>query len=262
MSSSATYAFILDCYKRFNWTESYIPNDLSSRGFAPSALNEPKFHNYAWARNMLPMWLVLQKFVSSVLTCHYKSDAEVADDKAIKSWCNEMHSPTGAQMASFIDIKTIEELTSAIVMCIHIASPQHNSVNYLQCYYMSFVAAKPPCLMAPLPSSLSDLMAYKEKDIMKALPIHNEHVWLLAEQLPYLLSYGVSEDQTLVSYAQGLADEARETGDKGLEKAAAGLYDDLMKLGEVFDKNSMEMDDRVVAYNVMDPTELAVSILI
>lgn len=85
---------------------------------------------------------------------------------------------------------------------------------------------------------------------------------MLAEQLPYLLSYGVAEDQKLLRYAKTLQDEAKEGGDDDLAKAARGLFDNLLKLGGEFDKHSEEMDDRVVAYNVMDPTELAVSILI
>jgi len=34
-------------------------------------------------------------------------------------------------MPSFPELNTLEELVSTVVMCIHIASPQHNSVNYL-----------------------------------------------------------------------------------------------------------------------------------
>ena len=41
----------------------------------------------------------------------------------------------------------------------------HNSVNYLQCYYQSFVPAKPASLMAPLPRTLEELINYTEQDI-------------------------------------------------------------------------------------------------
>lgn len=165
-------------------------------------------------------------------------------------------------MPSFPEITTIAELTDAIVMCIHIASPQHNTINYLQCYYMSFVPAKPPSFLTPLPKSIEELQGYGEEDLIKALPVSDEHVWLMSEQLPYLLSYGVAEDQTLVNYAQTLEDEALEGGDQGLAKAARGLYDDLLRLGEVFEANSSELDAGMVRYNVIDPTKLAVSILI
>ncbi|KAK0110865.1 hypothetical protein ONS96_002453 [Cadophora gregata f. sp. sojae] len=264
-SKAQTYAFLLNAYKRFNWTDNYIPADLERRGFPISKLDEKIFHNYAWARNMLPMWKTLYKFVFSVLETVYKTDDEVAADKSVQSWCNEMKSPTGGQMTSFPDIETIDELCNAIVMCIHTAAPKHNSVNYLQCYYMSFVPNKPGCLNTPLPNTLEELMSYKEQDVVAALPVHDEQVWLLSSQLPYLLSYGVSEDQTLLSYAQDLEDEAKgEEGEgwKAIGSAASKFYTDLMELGILFNKHSEQLDDKIVAYNVIDPTELAVSILI
>ncbi|KAH7409001.1 lipoxygenase [Cadophora sp. MPI-SDFR-AT-0126] len=264
-SKAQTYEFILNSYKRFNWTGQYIPADLERRGFPISKLGEKAFHNYAWARNMVPLWNTLYNFVSSVLKTVYMTDADVEADKSVESWCNEMHSPTGGQMPSFPDITTIDELTNAVVMCIHTASPQHNSVNYLQCYYMSFVPNKPACLNTPLPTTLEELMSYREQDVVAALPVHDEQVWLLSSQLPYLLSYGVSEDQTLLSYAKDLEDEASgEEGEKwkAIKTAASNFYIDLMKLGVLFDEHSKVLDDKNVPYNVLDPSELAVSILI
>ena len=264
-SKSQTYSFVLDSYKNFNWTANYIPNDLSSRGFPARDVDTHIYHNYAWARNMVTMWATLYKFVHLCLSTVYKNDADVAADKSVETWYQEMQSPVGGQMSSFPDLKTIDDLTKAVTMCIHIASPQHNSINYLQCYYMSFVPNKPASLMAPLPKTLGQLMAYKEADVIRALPIHDSQVWLLSSQLPYLLSYGVAEDQTLLSYAKALQDTAnKQDGErwKGIEKAAKDFHHDLLALSEIFLANSEEMDDKIVPYNVMDPTELAVSILI
>ena len=211
------------------------------------------------------MWPILCKFVASMLKTVYKSDAEVKKDKSVATWYLEMQSPTGGQMTSFPDIKTYDELTNAVVMCIHIASPQHNSINYLQCYYMAFVPNKPACLMSPVPTTLQQLQNFKESDMIAALPVEDSHVWLKSSQLPYLLSYGVAEDQTLANYARSLAKQARDQkGEKWeeVQRAAKTLYDDLMELGIAFNDNSLAMDDQIVAYIVMDPTELAVSILL
>jgi hypothetical protein len=215
------------------------------------------------------MWQVIHDFVSSVLATVYKTDVDVAADKSVASWCAEMHSSTGGQMLSFPHVSTIEDLTNAVGMCIHIACPQHNSVNYLQCYYMSFVPNKPASLMASLPTRLEDLMRYKEKDIVAALPEENHQIWLLSSQLPYLLSYAAAEDQTLVNYAQALQDEAKAKGANGdrekwvqIQASAKTFYDDLLSLGEKFNENSQQLDDTTVPYHVMDPTKLAVSILI
>ena len=166
-------------------------------------------HNYVWAKNMCQMWPVLYKFVWNMLSTVYKSDDDVMGDEAVQNWRAEMQSPTGDQMSSFPDIRTMEELTGAVMMCIYIASPQHNSVNYLQSYYMSFVPNKPACLMAPLPTRLSQLMQYGEREMMNALPVKDPRVYVMCSQLPHLLSEPVAEDQTLVAYARTLQMEAR-----------------------------------------------------
>ena len=68
-----------------------------------------------------------------------------------------------------------------------------------------------------------------------------------------------------MSYAKDLEDEAKvQDGEDGkaFETAASKFFVDLTELGILFDKHSKALDDKTVAYNVIDPTELAVSILI
>lgn len=228
-------------------------------------MDSKMMHNYVWAKNMSLMWNVLHKFVSNMLATVYKTDDDVMRDQAVQDWCAEMHSPTGGQMASFPDIRTIEDLTNAVTMCIHIASPQHNSINYLQGYYMSFVPNKPASLMAPLPATLSELMQYNEREMMAALPIRDQRIWLMSSQMAHMLSHPPAEEHTIVVYAQNLEREARvKKGPKWqqVEKAARGFHDDLMGLGADFDMHGQMMDDQVLPYRVLDPMELAVSILI
>jgi hypothetical protein len=265
MSTAQTYTFIQEEYKRFDWQGQYVPNDLKTRGFSESKLGNKNFHNYAYAKNMSLMWPVLHNFVSSVLKVFYKNDTEIQADTAVASWSSEMRSPTGGQLSSFPDIKTLDQLIDAVTMCIHIASPQHNAVNYLQDYYMSFVPSKPPSLMSPMPRSIQELNAYREADMMAALPCNDARVWLMAAQLPYLLSYRVAEDQTLLNYAESLTNLAgQKTGEEWgkVADAAKEFHAKLLELGVLFRKNSDEMDRDVVSYHVMDPTELAVSVLI
>lgn len=211
------------------------------------------------------MWPVLHSFVSSVLKIFYSSDADVAKDAAVANWSTEMRSPTGGQLPSFPVIKTIEDLTNAVVMCIHIASPQHNAVNYLQDYYMSFVPNKPASLLSAMPTSIEELNAYREADMMAALPVNDPRIWLMSSQLVYLLSYRVAEDQTLLNYAESLCKlSSQKKGDMwdSVAQAAKDFYADLLELGVLFRKNSDEMDKEIVPYHVTDPTEMAVSVLI
>ncbi|TGO13832.1 hypothetical protein BTUL_0062g00060 [Botrytis tulipae] len=272
-----TYEFLLSSYKNFNWTGNYVPTSLITRGFPLSALNDKKdrrFHNYAYGKNMAILWPILFDFVFSMLSTYYTGDADVAKDTCVSTWCNEMQSPMGGQMSTFPGIKTLNELTNAITMCIHIASPQHNAVNYLQNYYMSFIPNKPPSLQQPLPGSLSALQRYREADVINALPTNDPSLWIQASQLPYLLSHRVAEDQTLSAYARELRDAAINPrgrfagpGDTGrrtdkVRKAAEKLLLDLDVAARKFKENSEAMSEGIAPYYVMDPGELAVSVLI
>jgi hypothetical protein len=259
-TTKQTYAFIRDAYSRFDWTKQYIPNDLAARGFpADELLTSPKFHNYAYGKNMTLMWQVLRTFVSTALSVRYKTDSDVVNDPAIGHWVQEMQRGTGGNMSSFPNIKTIDELVDAVVMCIHIASPQHTAVNYLQEFYLCFLPNKPPALCARPPTNLETLLAFKEKDLMKALPLGRPREWLLATHLPHLLSYQVAKDQNLPTYARSLERLAK---DPVVSQAAKTLYDQLMELGTVFDANSDALDDQSLPYHVMNPEVTAVSILI
>jgi hypothetical protein len=257
------YAFAKDAYSRFDWQALYIPKDLERRGFpTEEILSNDKFHNYVYGKNMVLMWRVLRTFVASVLETAYTTDEQVENDSSIAAWCGEMRGPSGGALSTFPIIKTLDELINAVVMCIHTASPQHTAVNYLQQYYQSFVINKPAALCAPQPTSLPELLAIKEHDIINALPVDRPREWLLASHLPYLLSSRVAEDQTLVNYALSIASLAVQRNEKAIIGAATAFYSQLMGLVLVFKKNSDEMDDQTTPYDVMDPEATAVSILI
>ncbi|KAF2094797.1 Lipoxygenase [Rhizodiscina lignyota] len=271
-----TYSYLRDSYKNFKWEEHYVPKDLERRGFPVSQINDEKFHNYAYARDIQIMWFVLHKFVLAYLqngSNGYKSDEDVANDQHIRDWCDELRSDNGGQLKSFPDIKTLNELVDTVTMCIHIASPQHTAINYLQEYYQSFVINKPPSLSCPPPQSIDELKKYTEKDLMAALPINRPTEWLLASHIPYLLSYRVAENQNLVTYAISQYHLADENGEDGIKEASRKLVMDLRSLGDakdekgnrvkgIFSKISDEMDEGFVEYKVMEPIATAVSILI
>jgi len=257
------YSFVRDAYRRFDWTGQYVPTSLEATGFPTEELpHNPKFHNYAYGRNMVLMWQTLRKFVAAIIAINYKSNEDVAIDEHIDAWTKEMQSDDGGQLKSFPEIKTIEALVDAVTMCIHIASPQHTAVNYLQSYYQTFVINKPSALFAPLPKTLDELTKYTEEDLMAAYPVNHPREWLLASHLPHLLSYRVAEDQNLVNFALSTAKLATLNNQDAVAAAAAQLYADLMELRNVFKQNSLDMDDQTKPYDVMDPQVTAVSILL
>ena len=262
-SNEGVYSFIRHAYSAFDWTSLNIPVDLARRGFPIADLNNsPKYHNYAYGRDILLMWQVLRKFVLSVLKLAYTSDEDVAADPHVQSLSSEMRSDKGANMSSFPELRTLDALADAVTMMIHIASPQHTAVNYTQDYYQTFLPNKPTALYTKPPSTLKELQNFAEKDLIAALPVHIPHDWLLATHLPHLLSYRVAEEQNLVTYAISLSKSANNMGKYDLAKAASQLWYDLVESGQVFDRNSGEMDDQTRSCDVLNPKDTAVSILI
>ncbi|KIK54179.1 hypothetical protein GYMLUDRAFT_77222 [Collybiopsis luxurians FD-317 M1] len=256
-----TYAFIKDAYQRFDWVGSYVPNDLRRRGFPVEKLNDVKYHNYGYARNIARMWKILREFVGTVLTKTYTgSDAQVAADLSIASFCNQVRSIDGGQLSNFPSIRTLDELIDFVTMCIHIASPQHTAVNYLQQYYQTFVPNKPSALFRPLPQSLAELEGYGEKDILDALPSHRSRDWLLMAQVPYLLSMEVAEDSTILHYASTTINSSSTP--RVIREAAEAFKNDLQVFAQTVLQYSEELDDQQTPYLVLDPYRIAISILI
>ncbi|QRW14200.1 lipoxygenase [Ceratobasidium sp. AG-Ba] len=247
-------------YASFDWSRLLVPKDLESRGFPVADLEKsPKFHNYAYARNIALMWTAIRSFVSEILRPSYPGgDEHVASDPYLKAFCEEMRSSKGAQMSTFPEIKTLDELIDIATMCIHIASPQHTAVNYLQHYYQVFVPNKPWALYKPLPRSLSELKGYGEKQLLNALPFKQTKDWLIGAQLPYLLSFEVIGESSLIAYAQDQLNNPIEV----IAKAANSFKEELKVLQKVFKAHSKELDDQDTRYMVMDPSITAVSILI
>ncbi|KAF8426064.1 lipoxygenase [Tirmania nivea] len=264
VSSKEIYTYIKYVFENFDFVGGYIPNDLKSRGFPLDELSDPKgrFHNYAYARNMNLMWQKLRCFVAGYLSAfpEYDTDEDIAQDDEIAYWCSEIRGPLRGNLKLFPTIKTRDELIDALTMCIHIASPQHTAINYLQRYYMSLVINKPPAFCTPLPDSLKTLEGYGQQQLFDALPVRKQWAqqYMLASHLPWLLSYQVASAQNLINYAITLA--SFSTGK--VQEAAKQFEADLYSLKKQFDEHNTQLDDKQLNYSVMDPELTAVSILI
>lgn len=263
---TSPYDFIRYDYHNFEWTKRYVPNDLDDRGFPHEQINDKKYRNYGYGQDMLPMWNAIHNFVASMISLSYTTDAAVKGDSYIQAWSQEIQSDTGAQIKTFPTISTVAELVDAVTMCIHIASPQHTAINYLQNFYQAFVVNKPAALFEPLPTSLDQLKAYKEKDLVLALPINKQRQWLLSSTIPWLLSFRPSQDANLINYAASLFNlfkskpDAPNTGK--IQQYAKTLYCDLRVLIETVKENSDNMTPGNIPYTVLDPNNTAVAIII
>ncbi|KAI1413994.1 lipoxygenase [Hypoxylon sp. FL1857] len=261
------YGLVKWSYKNFNFQDKYIPNDLKKRGFEIETETGSKYCNYPYATDMYLLWGVIRDFVKSVLGTKYKSDGDIQDDPYISDWCKEIQ--TQGQITTFPTITTVDQLVDAVTMCIHIASPQHTAVNYLQDYYYSFVPAKPPALCTPLPTDLKTLQAYTEKELTEALPIGTEGPkwkdWLLAAQLPELLSFKVEAKYNLITYAKSLYNVNKDRTNpnaQAIKGAAERFYSQLKDLSLAFDYVSACQTEGSIPYKVLQPELTAVSILI
>lgn len=266
------YEFIYHAYENFDFQAQYVPTDLRRRGFPPEDLNDRKYHNYAYARCIHSMWYKIRKYVAEMLAIKYKgpnADTQVKQDEHLQNWSAEMRKSVkdgGANIKSFPTLSTVKELVDCVTMCIHIASPQHTAVNYLQTYYQSFVVNKPPCLYAPLPTSLEQLLGYTESDLVAALPMNHPQDWLLSSHIPYLLSFKPGDKESLIMYAASkyhvykLKSGADE---KATAAAAARFYMALADSEKEFKRYGKETDDsKTILYEVLSPAWNAVSILI
>ncbi|KAJ8515588.1 hypothetical protein ONZ45_g7005 [Pleurotus djamor] len=253
--------FLKESFAGFEWEGSYVPHDLVKRGFPLDKLDDHKFHNYAYARNISEMWKTIRKFVSSVLrnNAYYRDDASVAADNGLQAFAHEMCSIDGAGMAKFPkEIKTLDQLIDIVTMCIHIAAPQHTAVNYLQQFYQTFPPNKSSALYSPIPTTLDALRAVDEEFLVKSLPVTANQDWLLMCQVPYLLSMPVDTAGNIVTYA----DEAARDEDVVIAAAGKQFYEDLEGLKVVFRRNSAQLDNQQIPYDVMNPEEMANGIVI
>jgi hypothetical protein len=270
--TNRTFGLVNWSFKNFNFQDKYIPNDLKKRGFDLDTQTGNKYRNYPYAIDMHLLWGVIREFVKSVLETRYESDKDVQDDQYIPNWCKEIQ--TKGQIPTFPTITTVEQLIDAVTMCIHTASPQHTAVNYLQDYYYSFVPAKPPALCTPLPKDLQTLQNYTEKELTAALPIGTDGPkwkdWLLAAQLPELLSFKVETRYNLITYAKSLYNvnkdrtnfENQKFDSKAIKAAAASFYSRLKDLELAFEYVSACQSEGSIEYKVLQPELTAVSILI
>lgn len=259
-------AFIRYEYSSFDFENSYVPEDLRRRGFPPEELNDKKFHNYAYARCINSMWNKIKKYVKETLSLDYTDpdvDQKVEDDEFLDAWCREMRCRDGANLPNFPRIKTFEALVDCVTMAIHLASPQHTAVNYLQDYYQCFVINKPPCLFAKPPDTLEDLLKYKESNLVEALPMNQPQEWLLSSHVPYLLSFKPKENETLMGCIHTMWKISRGKDNPKETKALHEFYDALYNSRQEFERYAgAKNDSKVIPYKVLEPEFNAVSILI
>ncbi|KAK8073646.1 Arachidonate 15-lipoxygenase [Apiospora phragmitis] len=261
-------SYLRHAFEHFDFQGNYVPSQLRDRGFPsdPAGLEDPKYKNYPYAKNMTLMWTVIRKYVCSMLLTYYdqpRADQMVAEDRYVADWCLEVQE--AGHIQTFPTIRTFDQLIDAVTMCIHLAAPFHTAVNYLQNFYQAFVIAKPSCLCARPPATLAELRQYTERDLVAALPINRQRQWMLESIVPWLLSSRVGADRSLLNFALSQwSVYRRKTGPKEVEvrDVSEMFYLDLCRLAKLFYYNSKAMDEGAIPYMVMDPGMTAVSILI
>lgn len=265
VNNEQALGFARQAFDTYDFVGAYVPNDLKKRGFPNTVegLKHPRYKNYTYAKNMVALWNVLRKYVQTMLSIAYPDDASVVADKHLQNWSQEVK--TAGAMPSFPEMKTVDDLIDAATMCIHIAAPFHSAVNYLQQFYQTFVINKPASLCSPPPTTLDQLKAYKEPNLIASLPINRQRQWLLSAQVPWLLSFKVEDERSLINFAASQWSVYRykkEIAEQKVRDASETLYRDLQGLQKTFFYNSAGMEKGSIPYMVLDPGLTAVSILI
>ncbi|CCX08811.1 Similar to Oleic acid lipoxygenase; acc. no. Q8RNT4 [Pyronema omphalodes CBS 100304] len=254
-STEKCKAFINYSYNNFNWQEQHAPEDLKKRGFEPSALNDDKFRNYAYAKNIHPMWKMIKSFVSDMFAIRYKCDDDVVADSAIQKWCDEIRDSQKGRIQSFPQsITAFDALANAV------------TINIIR---VSFIN-KPSALFSAPPKTLNQLKLYTEQNLMAALSVDQPRQCLLMSHLPYLFSFRVQSGQSLAGYVSSLYNVYKEKKPSAADPHANGIklattlfYDALVKFDAEVAVISAQMDDHVRhPYNVLDSDITAISILI
>ncbi|KAI1332662.1 lipoxygenase [Xylariaceae sp. FL0255] len=266
-----TSSFVKSAFEEFDFVGNYVPNQLEVRGFpgTPEGLRNERYKNYPYAKNISEIWPVIKAYVKARLLAEFdgetqdKIDDKIKVDHYIADWCKEIQ--TAGWIKSFPTVQTLDQLIDVLTMCIHLAAPYHTAVNYLQNFYQYFVPSKPSALFCEPPSTLEALKSFGEPELVAALPLNRQRQWMLAAHIPWLLSFKVGQDNSLIHFAFSQytlyrnKDGAKQ---KKVADAASGLYQSLIELKKKFFDVSAGMDADSIPYLVMDPHSTAVSVLI
>lgn len=133
-----------------------LPAALAARGVDDPAL----LPDYPYRDDAVLLWGAMDGWVREYLSLYYADDAAVADDTELQAWVADLVAREGGRVGGFGEpgpaglpaIVTRDYLAKVVTMLMFTASAQHATVNFPQCYVMSYAPAMPLATYAPPPT--------------------------------------------------------------------------------------------------------------
>lgn len=153
----------------FSFREYHFECDIEDRGVEDIA-------DYPYREDGRRVWRALFTFVNHYLRLYYGGDTDVANDRELAAWLNELSSDDGARIrgASGLDRGLLrvqhsrhllsaqrdlglDELANIMTSILFTCGPRHSLLNFGQYPYMSFVPNMPLALYASVPLEVMQL---------------------------------------------------------------------------------------------------------
>lgn len=169
----STYELISKGFKAWQWDENAPDKIFTARGV-------DKLPQFAYRDDTLLLWQAISDWVKNYLSLYYKSDADVINDHELQAWINELLSPRHALLQGLNGLKasgnpkqpylldSLDYLIRIVSHIIHIAGPQHTSVNNAQYELMSYMPSVAGAIYHPAPGKHT--LIEKEDDLIKWIP--------------------------------------------------------------------------------------------
>jgi len=234
-------------FQEFDFQASYLPRDLADRDVA-----DLEAHGYFYGPDSRAIWQAIAEYCHKVIFDVYASDAEVSHDIQIQKWCEEIRER--GKMRTFPECFTARTaLVEAVTMIIFTASAQHTAVNYLQEFYLSFVAASPGALLCGPPPNRAFNSVDFHKLLIDSLPDMN--LERTQATLMRILSQQPPLEDTLGAF--------KPTGDCiSIQEHSAALVKQLKPLSHAIDVRHSSLKDGDYIYPVLSPHKVALSVRI
>jgi len=198
-------------YGNWNFKQWNFENQLRNRGF--NLEKDNGISNYFYRDDGALVWKAIGEYVKDVVYELYKnSDDELRTDGQLQKWLSELTSENHANVGTFPQVITRDELVSVLQTIIWNGSGLHSAINYPQFTYDGFLPNRPNAIHIEMPQGDHDI---SDERLREALPPHKDSVkflltfWLLSLPSEHHLMNLVAFDGTVDNEYVKLSKEFR-----------------------------------------------------
>lgn len=178
--------------RSFRWNAMHPPHVFADKG----VLDRDVLSTYPHRDDTLPVWEAIGTFVERYLRLYYASDADVAGDRELSAWIDELQSERGGRIQDIGEdgrLVTFAGLKRLVQQAIWRITAYHNVINYTVYDMMSFPPNLTTAQFAPPPVKGR---TYDEGDLRAMFP----PIELVFEILDDVWVVGNTQTNTLGRY--------------------------------------------------------------